>query len=122
MAENMTEMAVKLERTHEMCVSNERRIKDLEIDMKSLHDTQISLVKITGAVESMGQSVTDIKTKVDNISEKQDNFAEKLTALENKPAQKTKRVVDDIIEKITWVIIGGLIIWFLAQLFPSIPW
>lgn len=119
---DLTDIAVRLEKTHGIAVSNEKRITDLEVEMKALHDTQISLVKIGNSVENMGKSIIELNTKVDNISEKQDKFTEKVTTLENQPAQTTKRRVDDIIEKITWVLIGGIVVWFLSHLMPNIPW
>ena len=122
MAVDTTELAVRLESTHSLCVANEKRIGDLESDMKSLHDTQISLVKIANSVENMGQSIIELNKKVDGIGEKQDEFTAKVSALENQPAQKTKKIVDDIVEKVAWLIVGGVVVWFLGKLFPSITW
>jgi methyl-accepting chemotaxis protein len=122
MADNITDLAVRLEETNGLAKSNARRIEALEENIKTLHDTQISLVKIANSVENMGRSISEINDKIDGISGKQDNFSEKIVALENRPAQKTKRLVDDVVEKITWVIIGGLVAWFLTRLFPTIPW
>ena len=122
MAESLTDIAVRLEGVRTTCESNEKRISDLEMEMKALHETQISLVKIANSVENMGKSIIELNTKVDNISEKQDTFSEKVTALENKPAQNTKRIVDDIFEKIAWVVIGGFVVWGLSHFFPGIGW
>lgn len=122
MADNLTDIAVRLEQTHGIAVSNEKRITDLEVEMKALHDTQISLVKIGNSVENMGKSIIELNTKVDNISEKQDKVTEKVTTLENQPAQNTKRRVDDIVEKISWLVVGGLVVWLLSHLFPNVPW
>lgn len=122
MADNITDLAVRLEETNGLAKSNARRIEALEENIKTLHDTQISLVKIANSVENMGRSISEINDKIDGISGKQDNFSEKIVALENRPAQKTKRLVDDVVEKVTWVIIGGLVTWFLTRLFPTIPW
>ena len=122
MSADFTDLAVRLESTHSLCVSNEKRIDDLEVGMKALHETQISLVKIANSVENMGESIIELNRKVDSISEKQDEFSTKVSTLENQPAQKTKKVVDDVVEKVAWVIIGGVVVWFLSHFFPNIPW
>ncbi len=122
MSEELTDIAVRLENTHSLCVNNEKRIDDLEVEMKALHETEISLVKIANSVENMGKSIIELNKKVDTISDKQDKFSEKVTALENQPAQNTKKRIDDIFDKVMWVIVGGLVAWFLGHLFPNIPW
>ena len=119
---DLTDIAVKLEETHSRCISNEKRIDDLEVGMKALHETQISLVKIGNSVENMGKSIIELNTKVDNLNEKQDKVTEKVTTLENQPAQNAKRRVDEIFEKVSWIFIGGLVVWFLSHIFPNIPW
>ena len=122
MADNMTDIAVKLEETHSLAKSNERRIETLEENIKTLHDTQISLVKIANSVEHMGNAIQEMNDKIDGISGKQDVFSEKITTLENQPAQETKRIVNDVVEKVIWVIAGGAVAYILARLFPTIPW
>lgn len=122
MSEELTDIAVRLENTHSLCVNNEKRIDDLEVEMKALHETEISLVKIANSVENMGKSIIELNKKVDTISDKQDKFSEKVTALENQPAQNTKKRIDDIFDKVMWVIVGGLVAWLLGHLFPNIPW
>ena len=117
-----TALAVRLEHTQSVCDSNEKRISDLEVDMKALHETQISLVKIANSVENMGKSMVELNTKVDCISDKQDKVAEKVSTLENQPAQVTKKRVDEIFEKISWVVVGGVVVWLLSHLLPDIPW
>ena len=50
----------------------------------------------------------------------QDALSDKVTTLENKPAQETKKRVDGITEKIIWTVVGGVIVFLLAQAFPGI--
>ena len=117
-----TELSVKMEEVNSRSKSNQRRIDNLEVEIKAVHEQQISLVKIANSVENMGKTMVSLNEKVDEISEKQDSFAEKITTLENRPAQETKRVFDSIAEKILWVVVGGLIVWLLGSLIPGIPW
>lgn len=117
-----TELSVKMEEVNSRSKSNQRRIDNLEVEIKAVHEQQISLVKIANSVENMGKTMVSLNEKVDEISEKQDSFAEKITTLENRPAQETKRVFDSIAEKILWVVVGGLLVWLLGSLIPGIPW
>lgn len=122
MADEMTDIAVRLEKTHSLCLSNEKRIDNLEEEIKTLHETQIALVKIANSVENMGKAIEEINGKIDGISGKQDAFTEKINTLENQPAQKTHKWIGDTAEKISWIIIGGFVVWFLGHLFPNVPW
>ena len=117
-----TELSVKMAEVDSRSRSNQHRIDNLEVEIKAVHEQQISLVKIANSVENMGKTMVSLNEKVDEISEKQDSFSEKITTLENRPAQETKRVFDSIAEKILWVVVGGLIVWLLGSLIPGIPW
>ncbi len=117
-----SELAIKLQETHDLSKSNQHRIDDLEKDMKVINETQISLVKIANSVENMGKSMVDMNHKIDKIDKKQDDFSEKVTLLENKQANETKRKVDAITEKLIWVVIGGIVAGLLSTLLPNIPW
>lgn len=115
-----TELAVKVENIDARAKSNEHRIDSLEDSMKGLQDTQISLIKIANSVENMGKSMMDVNEKVDLISDKQDKLNEKVSILENRPAQETKRKWDSLSEKLIWLLIAGVAGFLLAQAFPGI--
>lgn len=117
-----SDLAVKLQETHDLAKSNQHRIDSVEEELKVLNETQISLVKIANSVENMGKSMVDMNHKIDNINEKQDKFSEKVVILENQSAQDTKKKVDAIVEKIVWVVIGGLVVGLLSAILPNMPW
>lgn len=122
MDKDYTDLAVKIAEVDERAKSNTHRIDELDKKMESVHETQLSLVKIANSVENMGKSMIKVEEKVDEINDKQDKLNEKVTILENEPAQKTHKRVNDIVEKVLWVIAGGVVVGILGHLFPGLPW
>ena len=115
-----TELAVHVQEIDSRCKSNEHRIDDLENDMKETKDMQITLVKLANGVENMGNQLMDVKEDIQDVKKGQSELSDKVTTLENKPAQETKRRVDTIYEKILWLFIAGIIGFLFAQLLPGI--
>ena len=115
-----TDLAVHVQEIDSLCKSNERRIDNLEEDMKETKDMQITLVKLANGVENMGNQLMDVKEDIQDVKKGQNELSEKVTTLENKPAQETKRRVDTIYEKILWLFIAGVVGFLLAQAFPAI--
>lgn len=64
--------------------------------------------KLTNSVENIANSILDVNKKIDVISDKQDKLNDKVTVLENRPATESKRRIDGIIDKMRWLIVGGL--------------
>ena len=117
-----TDLAVHIQEVDSRSKSNEHRINDLESDMKETKDMQLTLVKLASGVENMGNQLMDVKNDIQDVKKGQDELSDKVTTLENKPAQETKRRVDGIYEKIIWVVVGGILMATLLTLFPNIPW
>ena len=115
-----TELAVHVQEIDSRSKSNEHRIDSLEEDMKETKDMQITLVKLANGVENMGNQLMDVKEDIQDVKKGQNELSEKVTTLENKPAQETKRRVDTIYEKILWLFIAGVIGFLLAQAFPGV--
>ena len=115
-----TDLAVHVQEIDSRCKSNEHRIDDLESDMKETKDMQITLVKLANGVENMGNQLMDVKEDIQDVKKGQSELSDKVTTLENKPAQETKRRVDTIYEKILWLFIAGVIGFLFAQLLPGI--
>ena len=115
-----TDLAVHVQEIDSRCRSNEHRIDSLENDMKETKDMQITLVKLANGVENMGNQLMDVKEDIQDVKKGQNELSDKVTTLENKPAQETKRRVDTIYEKILWLFIAGVIGFLFAQLLPGI--
>ena len=115
-----TDLAVHVQEIDSRSKSNEHRIDDLENDMKETKDMQITLVKLANGVENMGNQLMDVKEDIQDVKKGQSELSDKVTTLENKPAQETKRRVDTIYEKILWLFIAGVIGFLLAHALPGV--
>ena len=115
-----TDLAVHVQEIDSRCKSNEHRINDLESDMKETKDMQITLVKLANGVENMGTQLMDVKNDIQDVKKSQDEISDKVTILENKPAQETKKRWDSIYEKLIWLFVAGVAGFLLAQALPGI--
>ena len=122
MDENYTNLAVHLQEVDSRSKSNEHRIDELESDMKETKNMQITLVKLANGVENMGNQLMDVKQDIQDVKKGQDELSDKVTTLENRPATETKRRFDKIVDKLIWVVIGGLVAGVLYAVLPNIPW
>ena len=115
-----TDLAVHLQVIDSRCKSNEHRLDDYDEAIKEMRDDQKTLIKLTNSVENIANSMLDVNKKVDVISEKQDKLNDKVTVLENRPAQETKKRWDSISDKLLWLFIAGVAGYLLAQALPGI--
>ena len=115
-----TNLAVHLQEVDSRCKSNEHRLDDHDEAIKEMRDDQKTLIKLTNSVENIANSMLDVNKKVDVISEKQDELNNKVTVLENRPAQETKKRWDSISDKLLWLFISGVAGFILAQALPGI--
>ena len=120
MDEKYTNLAIHVQEIDSRSKSNEHRIDDLEIDMKETKDMQITLVKLANGVENMGNQLMDVKEDIQDVKKGQSELSDKVTTLENKPAQETKKKWDSISEKLLWLFIAGIAGFLLAQVLPGV--
>ena len=115
-----TELAVHVQEIDSRSKSNEHRIDNLEEDMKETKDMQITLVKLANGVENMGNQLMDVKEDIQDVKKGQNELSEKVTTLENKPAQETKKRWDSISMELLKLFVVGVVSFLLAQVLPPI--
>ena len=115
-----TELAVHVQEIDSRSKSNEHRIDSLEEDMKETKDMQITLVKLANGVENMGNQLMDVKEDIQDVKKGQNELSEKVTTLENKPAQETKKRWDSISMELLKLFVVGVVSFLLAQVLPPI--
>ena len=115
-----TELAVHMQEIDSRSKSNEHRIDSLEEDMKETKDMQITLVKLANGVENMGNQLMDVKEDIQDVKKGQNELSEKVTTLENKPAQETKKRWDSISMELLKLFVVGVVSFLLAQVLPPI--
>ena len=122
MSENYTDLAVHLQEVDSRCKSNEHRLNDHDTELRELHEKQDTIYDLTSSVKSIATDMTYIKEDVKEVKSGQDKLNEKVTILENRPANETKKKVDGITEKLLWLVIGGVAVGLLSAILPNIPW
>ena len=122
MEEKYTELAVHLQEVDSRSRSNEHRLDDHEKEIKELRNKQDAIYELTSSVKSIATDMTYIKEDVKEVKTGQEKLNEKVAVLENKPANETKKRIDDIKDKLVWLIIGGVVVGLLSAVLPNIPW
>lgn len=122
MDENYTNLAVHIQEIDSRSRSNEHRLDDHEQALRELREKQDAIYDLTSSVKSIATDLTYIKEDVKEVKSGQDKLNEKVTFLENRPANETKKKVDGIAEKILWLFVGGIAAGLLSAVLPNIPW
>ncbi len=122
MDEKYMELAVHLQEVDSRGKSNEHRIDTHDKEIRELREKQDAIYDLTSAVKSIATDLTYIKEDVQEVKSGQDKLNEKVTILENRPANETKKKMDEIIDKLLWLLIGGLSAGLLSTLLPNFPW
>lgn len=122
MEEKYTELAVRLQEVDSRSKSNEHRLNEHEKEIHELRDKQDAIYELTSSVKSIATDMNYIKEDVKEVKTGQEKLNEKVTELENKPANETKKRIDDIKDKLVWLLIGGVTVGLLSAILPNIPW
>ena len=120
MDEKYTDLAVRVQDVDSRCKSNEHRLNGHDKDIEELRNKQEAIYDLTSSVKSIAQDMSYIKEDVGEVKAKQTELNDKVTILENKPAQETKRRWDSISMELLKLLIVGLAGFLLAQAFPAI--
>lgn len=115
-----TELAVHVQEIDSRSKSNEHRIDGLECEMKETKDMQITLVKLANGVENMGNQLMDVKEDIQDVKKGQTELSDKVTILENRPAQETRKKWESISMEIVKLVVVGIAGFVLAQMLPGI--
>lgn len=120
MDEKYTDLAVRVQEVDSRCKSNEHRLDGHDKEIEELRNKQEAIYDLTSSVKSIAQDMSYIKEDVGEVKAKQTELNDKVTILENKPAQETKRRWDSISMELLKLLIVGLAGFLLAQAFPAI--
>lgn len=117
-----TELAVHMQEIDSRSKSNEHRINTQEQEIKELREKQDAIYDLTSSVKSIATDMAYIKEDVKEVKTGQDKLNDKVTILENRPANETRQRYESIVDKIIWVVVGGILVGVLSALLPNIPW
>ncbi|MCI8591801.1 MAG: hypothetical protein HFI88_05525 [Lachnospiraceae bacterium] len=122
MSENYTDLAVRVQEVDSRCRSNEHRINAQDEEIRNLREKQDTIYDLTSSVKSIAMDMTYIKEDVKEVKTGQEKLNEKVTVLENRPANETKKKIDGLTGKLAWLFIGGIAAGLLSAVLPQIPW
>ena len=120
MDEKYTDLAVHVQEIDSRCKSNEHRIDDHDKAIIELRNRQEAIYDLTSSVKSIAQDMSYIKEDVGEVKAKQTELNDKVTVLENKPANETKKRWDYISMELLKLFIIGLAGFLLAQVLPGV--
>ena len=120
MDEKYTDLAVHVQEIDSRFKSNEHRITDNEKAINYLRNRQEAIYDLTSSVKSIAQDMSYIKEDVGEVKAKQTELNDKVTVLENRPANETKKRWDSIYDKLLWLFIAGVAGFLLAQMLPGV--
>ena len=120
MDEKYTDLAVHVQEIDSRCKSNEHRITDNEKAINDLRNRQEAIYDLTSSVKSIAQDMSYIKEDVGEVKAKQTELNDKVTVLENRPANETKKRWDSISMELIKLFIIGLAGFLLAQVLPGV--
>lgn len=116
------DMAVHLESVDNRCQSNTHRLEGHDKEIKELHNKQDAIYELTSSVKSIATDLTHMKEDLHEVKTGQKALNDKVTEIENRPAKETKKSLDDLKAKLTWLVIGGVATGLLATILPNIHW
>jgi hypothetical protein len=122
MDENYTNLAIHIQEVDSRSRSNEHRLDAHDNEIRELREKQDAIYDLTSSVKSIATDMTYIKEDVKEVKSGQDKLNEKVTVLENRPANESKKRTDEIIDKLLWLFIGGIAVWILSSILPTVPW
>jgi hypothetical protein len=63
----------------------------------------------------MKGDITEVKQDIGGVKGK-------VNILENKPANETYKKIDNIKDKVLWILVGGIVTYLLSQILPIVNW
>lgn len=113
---------VKIAEIEARCKSNTYQIDEIKNDISDIRSEQKAIYDINTNIQLITQTMGVMKTDITEVKKDMGGVKEKVNILENKPANDTYQKFDIIKDKISWVLVGGVIAYLLTQILPSIKW
>ena len=88
--------------------------------VQELRNRQEAIYDLTSSVKSIAQDMSYIKEDVGEVKAKQTELNDKVTVLENRPANETKKRWDSISMELLKLFVVGVVSFLLAQVLPPI--
>lgn len=99
--------------------TNVEDIKALDYKVDDLHRIATSVEIIANDMSYIKTDISEVKSGQEELKHSQEDLKNKITDVENSSAKKKEKVVDDILSKILWLVVGGILTGVLAIVLPQ---
>ncbi len=104
----MQKLAIELSEVDSRSRSNTHRLNRIEAQVDMFMKLTTSVEKIAQSVLYIQKDMTDVKQDVKDLDGKMSSMQDEITEVKNTPAKETKKKVDNIKDKLIWLIVGGI--------------
>lgn len=88
--------------------SNTEEIKALDHKVDDLHRIATSVEIIANDMTHIKSDISEVKSGQEELKHNQDDLKNKIVDVENSSAKKKEKVIDGILEKLLWLLVGGI--------------
>ena len=126
-------MEERLNRLDKQVAEHEIRLKNVEENQVQMKEKVDDIHRMATAIELIAHDMSYMKTDVSELKDgqselrsdfkkSQEELRGKIQDIESEPLKKKSSFVDFLKDKALVIIVTGLIIYLLTQLFPQINW
>ena len=110
----------KLCKTAQKSEDNERRIEQVEEDVRNLTEKNCALYEMAASVKVLSEGVVSIKKDVGEIKKEQGEMKTEIQDIKNNPMRTKALWFDTIGKLIITAVVSGVAAFILGQICPSI--
>lgn len=99
--------------------TNTEDIEALDHKVDDLHRIATSVEIIANDMSYIKTDISEVKSGQQELKNSQEDLKNKITDVENSSAKKKEKVIDDLVSKLLWLVIGGLAAGILVYILPQ---
>lgn len=118
MTEN--EKVVLIIETEQRTKSNTHQINEIKADIKDIKEENKVLYKLATSVEVIANNIDSMKTDMSEVKLDVSDLKKDVANVKQQDSVKKAKRLDDIWDKIIWLIVGGLGAYMVSQLISNV--
>lgn len=95
-------------------------IKEIKSEIKDLNAKTSLLVELSMSIKTLAENLKEVKETVTDIKKDQNSIRDEVTEIRQLPTNQKSKLLDKIIIGVLAAIGGGVLMFVLKELFPSI--
>lgn len=100
--------------------SVEDRMNTVETKVADIHQIATSVATMSHDMGYIKTDIAEVKSSQTELKEGQDELRNKVIAVENAPDKNKSKILDAIVEKVVWTILGGILTFVLYSIAPNV--